>query len=127
MAKTSDLRYILRLIHCLQRERGASCALAGIRYPSEQPNESRTFSLSSSLDNVNVARRATNAAIKGFYRSQVVDASSRNMASKLRSIRQLVDEGACEDKEKYNFVHTVVQDFSSLSWVLNEKEAQTHC
>jgi len=113
---------VLRLIHCLQRERGASCSFAGSRVNSTQngsdvndgPNPSQH------IQNVRLARAATNSAMKGFYRSELLHSSSCDVASSLLCVRQFVDEGhnkSLYEKScaiKYQFVHYVVKEFGSF-------------
>ena len=114
------LRSILRLIHCLQRERGASCALAGTRTTVGVMQKNYVDSTDSSLTssqrrkNVKLSRDATNAAVKAFYRIVVTDdKSSCDLASKLFQVRQHLDEEQCH-KEKYQFVHNIIREFSSI-------------
>lgn len=114
---SDDMHCILRLIHCLQRERGASCVLAGTRSSTKQ-NRSRDESKddarnSLDIDNIRLTRAATNAAIKAFYLNEVADTSSCDVASKLFGVRQSVDQDTYEE-ETYQCVHTIVKEFSSL-------------
>lgn len=114
MIASSALRPTLRLIHCLQRERGASCALAGIR--------AANCINSSYNENLRLARAATNAAVKTFYQCDDVahPTSSFNTASELFSLRELVDGVKMANPDetygerKYELIHRVMKDFSSL-------------
>ena len=59
----AQLQPVLRLIHCLQKERGASCALVG---SLAQPTSSST--LRSELgEKTKSARVTTNSAVASFY------------------------------------------------------------
>eukprot|EP00956_Cyclotella_meneghiniana_P044063 scaffold300250_cov63-Cyclotella_meneghiniana.AAC.1 len=119
-ATACNLRCILRLVHCLQRERGASCALAGTRSSVLQNNdEAANECIRSSLQraqNVRVARSSTNAAIATFYRITELHTSSCHVASKLATVRHLVDEETTQRhlNEQYQFVHSIVKEFGSL-------------
>lgn len=118
-ATACNLRCILRLIHCLQRERGASCALAGTGSGVLQNNEAANECIRNSLQryhNVRAARSSTNAAIATFYRIEVLHTSSCGVASKLAKVRLLVDEQPSPRhlNEKYQIVHSVVKEFGSL-------------
>ena len=109
---TAALRSTLRLIHCLQRERGASCALAGTKVSSGDTKDGSLI-LSQRTTNVKLAREASNAAVKAFYRIVVTDdTSSCDVASKLFQLRKYLDEEECH-KEKYQFVHNIIKRFSS--------------
>lgn len=115
MNAATALRPTLCLIHCLQRERGASCALAGIQAAD-------CINISKCNENVRLARAATNAAVKAFHQFDDVlhHTSSFNAASELFSVRELVDGAKKEnpdntcDEGKYEFIHRVVKDYSSL-------------
>jgi hypothetical protein len=121
MNATSALRHALRLIHCLQRERGASCALAGARAAVKQKSNEGSEQLqcfSRYLQNVRLARASANSAMRPiFYLGGNNHESSSGVTSKLLSIRQFVDgepSATKETNEKYWFVHNVVKDYSSL-------------
>ena len=120
----------LRLIHCMQKERGASCALVGsMTHPNatDYPYES----------NLRSRRVASNSAISAFYGSgsaiwhgycgeQHEEGEELEIASLLLSVRQLVDEGVGNDEKDYLFFHDVYVEYSSIisrlvdAFVINE-------
>lgn len=101
---TTSLQPVLRLIHCIQRERGASCALAGSHtsqvvtthqddvhiHHVDVPASSPPTHQHPYRSNVRSARTATNSAISSFYHSSGQNGQS-NIAAALYQIRQIVD------------------------------------
>jgi hypothetical protein len=72
------------------------------------------------FENVRLARAATNASIKVFYRSGVLHPTLCDVASRLVRVRNLVDEEPIEGQDEkmiqdmYQSVHNVVKEFGSL-------------
>ena len=115
----------LRLIHCMQKERGASCALVGsMTHPNatDYPYES----------NLRSQRVASNSAISAFYGSAIwhsycgeqhEEGEELEIATLLLSVRQLVEGDVEKD---YFFFHDVYVEYSSIisrlvdAFVINE-------
>mmetsp|Transcript_30583 Transcript_30583/g.69837 ORF Transcript_30583/g.69837 Transcript_30583/m.69837 type:complete len:723 (+) Transcript_30583:339-2507(+) len=110
----AQLQPVLRLIHCLQKERGASCALVG---SLAQPTSS--CALRSELgEKTKSARVATNSAVASFYScsawktycSDNEDDRIR-LASMIYNSRQLVDGMGCR-ADLYLLFHDVIVDYN---------------
>ncbi|KAL7532647.1 hypothetical protein ACHAWF_004204, partial [Thalassiosira exigua] len=117
------LQPVLRLIHCIQKERGASCALVGSLARSNADDDGgapspRGYAHESVLRS---ARVASNSAISSFYASsprrsfrggeEVGD--NVDIATTLFRARQTVDKGAKGDN-KYLFFHDVIAEYNSF-------------
>mmetsp|Transcript_25541 Transcript_25541/g.41518 ORF Transcript_25541/g.41518 Transcript_25541/m.41518 type:complete len:765 (-) Transcript_25541:1453-3747(-) len=113
---TAPLKPVLRLIHCLQKERGASCGLLGFRgvADTDANNSLKTHSL-----RVASCRCNTNSAISSFYASgswynHCVEADDKfEVAQLLYDIRQLID-GAGEANEDLAHYHLVLIGFNTF-------------
>mmetsp|Transcript_7123 Transcript_7123/g.16190 ORF Transcript_7123/g.16190 Transcript_7123/m.16190 type:complete len:711 (+) Transcript_7123:178-2310(+) len=116
--ESDPLQPVLRLIHCMQKERGASCALVGsLALPKTSDG---SFEEHQYDNNLLSARTASNSAISSFYRSSLwINIRGRNgydnvdIATVLFSVRQLVD-GGVGDENEYLFFHDVIVEFNSL-------------
>ena len=116
------LQPVLRLIHCLQKERGASCALVGSLAqpdcngiddssddgpPPGMDGEEEEHSYEGTL---RAARVSVNAALTSFYGSAIWRiyrsgaGEDLEVTAKLFRARQLVDGGA-GDANRYLFFH----------------------
>jgi len=127
--ENAPLRPVLRLIHCIQKERGASCvSLVGSLSKTtdggsldEHPYES----------NLRSARIASNSAISSFYRSYIwrnfrggqngncnngTEDDDTEIATMLFRARQVVDGGAGHDDNEnpYFFFHVVIMEYNLL-------------
>jgi mitogen-activated protein kinase kinase kinase 11 len=115
----APLQHVLRFIHCVQKERGASCALA-----RADANANSNMQAHQSL--LRTMRVNTNSAISSFYAhrswyNQHVETDDRlEVATQLYQIRQLVDgkgdmyeesNSATEDVAHY---HRVLTEFNSF-------------
>ena len=113
---TAPLQHVLRLIHCLQKERGASCGLLGFRRvaDSDAKNSLQTHTL-----RVESCRCNTNSAISSFYASgswynHCLEADEKvEVAQLLYDIRQLVD-GVGEANEDLAHYHLVLIEFNKF-------------
>lgn len=109
---------VLRLIHCLQKERGASSGLLGFRgvadADADANNSLRTHTL-----RVASCRCVTNSAISSFYASgswynHCMEAEDKiEVAKQLHDIRQLVD-GVGEANGDLARYHLILTEFNSL-------------
>lgn len=107
---SASLQPVLRLIHCIQKERGASCALVGLH--------ARPFEGHPCEGNLRSARVASNSAITSFYRSAVWHNYCRenevdgglNVATMLFHARTLVDKGS--GAAEHLFFHVVLAEFN---------------
>lgn len=132
--KSAPLQPVLRLIHCIQKERGASCALVSHSL-ALRPNDASADGGSSAEEeehpfesNLKAARIASNSAISSFYGSAIWrDFCARNdegnndmeIATKLFGVRQLVDGGLGDEKENF-FFHVVIVEYNQfLSNIIN--------
>ncbi|KAL9184179.1 hypothetical protein ACHAXT_002265 [Thalassiosira profunda] len=111
----SALQPVLRLIHCVQKERGASCALVGSLPGSVQ--EGHPYDR-----NLRAARVASNSAISSFYSSAIwrrycgencEGDNNVEIASMLFEVRELVD-GGMGDEGEYLFFHDVFIEYNAL-------------
>ena len=106
------LQHVLRLIHCLQKERGASSALLGSRAGADADHNSlQTHTL-----RVKSCRCNTNSAISSFYVNESRYCVERDdeveVAKRLYQIRQLVDgAGEANDLARY---HNILTEFNSF-------------
>ena len=116
----APLRHVLKLIHCLQKERGASCALA-----RADANANSNMQAHQSL--LRTMRVNTNSSISSFYAhrgwyDQHVETDDRlEVATQLYQIRQLVDGKGDDTHEESNSVtedvahyHRVLTEFNSF-------------
>ena len=111
---TSPLQHVLRLIHCVQKERGASCALLGSRADSDDSaRHAHTLRVAS-------CRCSTNSAISSFYTSgswhnHCLETDDKlEVAESLYQIRQLVDGGVGEAKKDLEHYHLILKEFNSF-------------
>jgi len=114
MAAAAPLQHVLRLIHCVQKERGASCALFGSRTNAYDKNSlhAHTLRLAS-------CRCNTNSAISSFYASgswynHCLETDDKlEVAKRLYQIRQLVDD-VQEANEDLEYYHLILNAFNSF-------------
>mmetsp|Transcript_29006 Transcript_29006/g.58235 ORF Transcript_29006/g.58235 Transcript_29006/m.58235 type:complete len:758 (+) Transcript_29006:158-2431(+) len=121
---TAPLQPVLRLIHCLQKERGASSALLGSRADADANNSPNSHTL-----RIASCRCNTNSAISSFYASEswynhCLEADDKktspnhthcrvDVAKGLYDIRQLVD-GVGEANEDLSYYHRILSEFNSF-------------
>mmetsp|Transcript_8641 Transcript_8641/g.18152 ORF Transcript_8641/g.18152 Transcript_8641/m.18152 type:complete len:749 (-) Transcript_8641:74-2320(-) len=124
------LHPVLRLIHCLQRERGASCAMTGFR---TNPTTEAAVDCSNSVEgasrhpysrNVQSARVATNTAIFSFYKrcfgSTATDCA--DIGRRLIEIRKMTEGTMNESKletdidmsDQMYYFHQVLSEYNSF-------------
>mmetsp|Transcript_5673 Transcript_5673/g.12454 ORF Transcript_5673/g.12454 Transcript_5673/m.12454 type:complete len:538 (-) Transcript_5673:949-2562(-) len=131
--ESAPLQPVLRLIHCIQKERGASCALVGslaqagtscalVGSPLAHADSRECVSLEEHpyQSNLRAARIACNSAISSFYRSALWrefcgsnERTDLEIATMLFSVRQLVDGGAGDENE-YFFFHVVIAEYNQF-------------
>lgn len=114
-----QLQHVLRLIHCLQKERGASSGLSGFRgvadADADANNSLRTHTL-----RVASCRCVTNSAIASFYASgswynHCMEAEDKiEVAKQLYDVRQLVDGVGEANGEGLAHYHLILTEFNSF-------------
>jgi len=123
---STPLQPALRLIHCIQKERGASCALVGsLALPKNASESSSEVKLTEKSehqyeDNLRSVRAASNSALSSFYKSGLwLEITGKNtsdnldIATMLYWVRQVVDGGGVDGNE-YVFFHDVIVEFNSF-------------
>jgi hypothetical protein len=112
----ASLQHVLRLIHRVQKERGASCALVGSLADADS-NSTAHHALLRSI------RVNTNAAISSFYSSvcwynHCMETSDKlEVATILYQIRQLFDrtvEFENEETNLFSLYHLILTEFNSF-------------
>eukprot|EP00578_Thalassiosira_sp_NH16_P006022 CAMPEP_0181137074 /NCGR_PEP_ID=MMETSP1071-20121207/33517_1 /TAXON_ID=35127 /ORGANISM="Thalassiosira sp., Strain NH16" /LENGTH=705 /DNA_ID=CAMNT_0023223815 /DNA_START=158 /DNA_END=2278 /DNA_ORIENTATION=- len=118
--ESAPLQPVLRLVHCIQKERGASCALVGSLAQLDASDDSFEDHQHESNIRLQSARTASNSAISHFYKSNLwSEFCSRNekanldIATMLFGVRQLVDKGSGDENE-YLFFHDVIVECNSF-------------
>ncbi len=115
---TAPLQHVLRLIHCLQKERGASSGLLGFRGVADADADANN-SLRTHTHRVASCRCNTNSAISSFYGSgswynHCLEAEDKiEVAKRLHDIRQLVD-GVGEAYGDFARYHLILTEFNSF-------------
>ncbi|KAL7538067.1 hypothetical protein ACHAXR_010157 [Thalassiosira sp. AJA248-18] len=120
--ESPPLQPVLRLIHCIQKERGASCALVGsLAQPNASVGSSEEYPYESNLRS---ARIASNSAISSFYGSTIWNIfcggnkeGDLEIATLLFRVRELVDGGGRDGNEhrnEYLFFHDVIVEYNSF-------------
>ncbi len=130
MSRTFPLHPVLRLIHCLQRERGASCAMAGFRANSTPDVAIDCSPCVEGVNrhpysrNVQSARVATNTAIFSFYKRCFGSTAiaCEDFGRRLIEIRNITEGALNESKVEFDvemsdqmyYFHQVLSEYNSF-------------